>query len=310
MSVGEVFSSVNFRRSLAWIFLIVGILLYACGYFFVEHESVWREIAIKVADVLVIGVVLGFVTNAAQFIGIFKKDLQDIIYGKEFLEQRNDISQLWETVSKVLFKNKFPTIHKELLKVVNDYLPKDEVSYYNDFEINTTVEWVDKNRNIIRVTDNVSFDLIAESTDEFEYPLKTWTTIKEHKKDYSNNTEISVKGAGCYNIIDKGEYNDNGDICHELILKLRGATKYSVEYTREKTYSLDEDYILGLRAKYIIKDLRVCLELPEDIDARFTFRGTQLDFDNVKCPKNQIKKRYKGIVLPRQGYIFALRKKV
>ena len=48
-------------------------------YIYIEENSIWNKIAIKVADVLVIGVVLGFITNAAHFIGFFKQDLQDII---------------------------------------------------------------------------------------------------------------------------------------------------------------------------------------------------------------------------------------
>ncbi len=306
-SANRMFSFSSFRRSCDWIFIILGCVGYILGYFFIDENSVWKDISIKLADVLIIGVIIGFVTNAAKFMGIFKEELIEVIYRKESLEQRKDIYSIWEMVSKVLFKDKFPKIHKELLKTVNSYLPKDEISYYNDYEVNTLIEWVDKDKNIIKVTDNVSFELIADSTDKFDYPLKTWTTVKEHKDDYKHKTEISVKGGTC-NKIEKGEYLEDGDVCHEYILELKGATQYNISYTREKIYNFGDDYILGLRAKYIIKDLRVCLELPEGIAAQFSFRGTTDDFEDVKCSKNQIKKRYKGIVLPRQGYIFALRK--
>ena len=50
------------------------------------------------------------------------------------------------------------------------------------------------------------------------------------------------------------------------------------------------------------------LDYPDDIDAIFTCRGTQLDFEDVKNSKRRIEKKYKSIILPRQGYIFALRK--
>ena len=74
-----------FRTGVAWIILIVGIGLYAYGYFGINQDSIWKEIVIKIADVLVIGVILGYLSNAAQFLGVFKSDLQDIIYGKEFI---------------------------------------------------------------------------------------------------------------------------------------------------------------------------------------------------------------------------------
>lgn len=71
----NILSTNNFRTGAAWLFLIVGICLYIVGFFLIDDKSAWSKIAIKVADVLVIGVVLGFITNAAQFIGIFKQDL-------------------------------------------------------------------------------------------------------------------------------------------------------------------------------------------------------------------------------------------
>ena len=162
-----------FRTGFAWIILIVGIGLYAYGYFGINQDSIWKEIVIKIADVLVIGVILGYLSNAAQFLGVFKSDLQDIIYGKEFIKQRKDLDPLWDTLSKQLFKNKFPAIHKEFLNVIKNYFPKDEISYYNDYERNTTIEWYDRNYRIIKVTDVVSFDLVAETTDKFSYPIKT-----------------------------------------------------------------------------------------------------------------------------------------
>lgn len=306
----NILSTNNFRTGAAWLFLIVGIGLYVWGFFIINEDSIWSKIAIKIADVLVIGVVLGFITNAAQFIGIFKQDLQDIIYGKEFIKQRKDIYPLWENLSKELFKNKFPTLHKELLKTVNGYLPKDEVSYYNDYEIHTSIEWVDKEKGIIKATDNVAFDLISETTDKIPYPIKTWTTIK-NKQEYTNRiTQITVNGNKPNEIKNLGEKKDvEGSLCQEQQLFLQGSTKYEIKYTREKTYNINDDYYVGFRARYIVNKLRVCLDLPNEIDAIFTCRGTQKDFEDVSNSGNRIEKRYRGIVLPRQGYIFALKRR-
>lgn len=105
-----------------------------------------------------------------------------------------------------------------------------------------------------------------------------------------------------------GEYKEYEDVCHEQKVKLKGSIKYEIRYIREKTYNINEDYYIGFRAKYIVNKLRVCLDLPDDIDAIFTCRGTQSDFEDVKNSKRRIEKKYKSIILPRQGYIFALRK--
>lgn len=44
----------RFRESSAWIILILGMLLYYISYFHIEQPSVWKEILIKIGDVLVI----------------------------------------------------------------------------------------------------------------------------------------------------------------------------------------------------------------------------------------------------------------
>lgn len=297
-----------FKSGLAWIFFILGIGFYYLGYFQIESQSIWREICIKVGDIFVIGVIIGYLSNAAQFLGIFKQDLQDIIYGKEFIKQTKDITPLWENVSKEMFKNKFPAIHKEFLKVINEYFPKNEVSFYNDYESHITIEWIDRENGIIHVVDSASFELIADTTDEFEYPLKTWTRVK-YKGVYENKiTEFTVNNT-IPDIEDVKSYRDNDDICHEQKVKLKGSTKYEIRYVREKKYCIDDDYYIGFRAKYIVNKLRVSLDYPDDIDAIFTCRGTQSDFEEVKNSKRRIEKKYKSIILPRQGYIFALQKK-
>lgn len=305
----DLLSYKHFRTGSAWIILILGIGLYAWGYFGIEQNTVWKEIVIKIADVLVIGVILGYLSNAAQFLGVFKKDLQDIIYGKEFIKQRKDLDSLWETLSKELFKNKFPAIHKEFLKAIKNYFPNDEISYYNDYERNTTIEWNNKDDRTIKVVDVISFDLIAETSDNFAFPIKTWTKVSNEDIYQDNITEFWVNKKRV-EIEDVKTSCKNGQICKEQKIELSGSTKYEIQYTREKVYNIDDDYYIGFRPKYIVNKLRVCLNLPDDIEAMFACRGTQLDFDDITTGSSKrIEKKYRGIILPRQGYIFALRVK-
>ena len=90
--ISKIFSTESLRKAWPWIFLIIGVGLYVYGYR--ELNTKWAEIAIEIANILIVGVVLGFVTNAAQFIGIFKSDLQDIIFGEEFIKKRNDLPKV------------------------------------------------------------------------------------------------------------------------------------------------------------------------------------------------------------------------
>lgn len=305
--ITNVLSYKYFKSGAAWIIFIIGICLYIIGFLMCEDGTLWKEVCIKVADVFVIGVIIGYLSNAAQFLGVFKQDLQDIIYGKEFIKQKKDIYPLWETVSKEMFKNKFPSIHKEFLKTINSYFPQNEVSYYNDFEAYTSIEWDDKEKDVVKVIDTISFDLIAENENEIIFPLKTWTRVNDTDAYKTTISMFKVNGNDVV-FCSKDKYIEEDNICEEFSVKLSGTTKYSIKYKREKIYDLKTDFILGFRAKYIVNGLRVRIDCPDDINLIFACRGTQNDFEDGNTKKHSIEKKYKGIILPRQGYICALQK--
>lgn len=50
----------KFRSGSAWIILLIGVGLYVLGYFVCDKDTIWKEIVIKIADVFVIGVILGY----------------------------------------------------------------------------------------------------------------------------------------------------------------------------------------------------------------------------------------------------------
>lgn len=301
----------NFRGGSAWFLLLLGIALYCCGYFWMPNDSIWKEVVVKIADVLVIGVIIGYLSNAAQFLGVFKQDLQDIIYGKEFIKNRNDIDVVWENVTKQLFKNKFPALQKDLLNIISDYLPKDEVSYYNDYETHTTIEWVDRKIGIIKATDNIEFELIADNSSRFTYPIKNWVRVPDGKSSsnwYKNElTNITVNDKAP--TLGEQMKTKEGDVfCEIQEIILEGCSKYSIRFTRVRQYSIFDDYYIGFRSHYIVNKMRVCLDAPDDIEVLFTCRGTTKDFDDVPQKGRRIEKKYKGLILPRQGYLFMLRK--
>lgn len=307
----KIISVICSKTALTVVLFLLGIGAYVWGYYIDDRTSLLREILIKVGDVLVIGVVIGFIANAAQFLRLFKMELQNVVYGKEFIGKQKDVSDIWETISKQLFKNKFPRIHSDFLKVIKSYFPNNEVSYYNDYEAHIIIEWHNSCNNLIKVLESVSFELVAESEDKFLYPLKNWTHVKDEEAYENKIISFMVNGKTPKTTQSK-VYKDGEDKCVEEIVELKGSKTYKVEYTRAKIYNIYDDHYLGFRAKYIVKDLRVYLECPDDIDAQFICRGTTEDFSDITkglSTNNRIGKRYCGIILPRQGYIFALQKK-
>lgn len=139
--IKNLFSRQTLIMSSPWLMLVTGLALYVIVYSgAISYSSIWRDVATKAADVLVIGVILGYFTNIAKMLGIFKQDLREIVYMEEHLQKRNDLDNLWDRISKQMFKNKFPIIHTQFLQAIKDYFPQEEVSYYNNYNSFTKVE--------------------------------------------------------------------------------------------------------------------------------------------------------------------------
>lgn len=161
-------------------FALFGGVCYIIGYIlkYSPHNQIIPDILLKIADILVIGVVVGYLTSLAQWSGVFKSEIQNIIFGKSFIGVRSDIESVWYNVTKQLFKYKFETIHKDLFDSLKQTLPNDDtVSYYEDYDIDIKVEWVDKDKGLIKTTENIDFVLSAESDNEFSYTIKTSSII-------------------------------------------------------------------------------------------------------------------------------------
>ena len=130
------FSKNTIKKSVGVICALIGISLYIIGYGFMDIQSTASKIIINIADVFIIGVVVGYLSSVAQWAGVFKKEIQDIVFGKKLIGERNDINSIWSNVTKQLLKNKFAPIHEELLCAIrNAAIPSDDtVSYYEDHD--------------------------------------------------------------------------------------------------------------------------------------------------------------------------------
>lgn len=307
----------SFQISLSWLIPFFGFLGYYLVYAdVIKNDKELNDIIIKVSDILVIGGFVGFLSNTSQAFGIFKKQLEDIVFSEKFLVNRNDIKPIWRKISKLMFQQRFPDISEDLLSIIQEqYICKDEYSYYSNYRIITDVKWADEYHKFILVTDRVFFDLVFEKEGEADVVFKTWINgVKslQKGKDYFcyckclvDNEEREVK---C-----KETYKDNDNLyIVDNIVKVNNMNKrqvHQIYIEREKKYLFDLDYDISFRAKYIVKDMTITLNLPMDIKATFICRGTPKDFIKVKNEENTIEYMYKGLILQRQGYIFALHRR-
>lgn len=296
-----------FNAGYSWLFLLAGLILYYLGYEIFD-EGLWKQIIIKFGDVFVIGVILGYITNVSALFGVFKKELESVIYAEKFLKRRTDLDQIWEKITVELFKSKFPSLHKDLLGIIkNKYLPVENISYYNDYNISINLEWYNKEKKIVKCTTKTNFELIAEDRCKIELPLQTWTEIKGlSKEDYS--VKVSEYTVNNKPQILKETQNIKQD-SHEYkcTIDLSGELKYEISQTIEKVYSFEKDYDISFKARYMINRLTVNLRHPSDITSRFIGRGTIDEYKKISSSLDSLEMKYKGLILPEQGYVIVLK---
>lgn len=303
------FSKESFKRSIGYICAVVGLACYIIAYAWIQKDSVAYNILLNIADVLVIGVVVGYLSSVAQWAGVFKKDIQDIVFGNKLVGERKDIEEVWSNITKQMFKFKFADIHKKILYALKEVLPSDEdISYYEDYDADSKIEWVDREKGIIKCYDNFSMFIVVESDKKFDYTITSWLVEDENQANGRSSETLQVvvdnkKLSNLKTIIKK----DGTEIKRETIIPLSGKKRYFLQYSRVQQYCIFDDYYIAFRAKYITNGLKVSLELPQDIEALFIERGTMEEFQNVKISKSHIKKLYKNVIFPKQGYIFALK---
>ena len=276
-------------------------------------EKELNEIIIKISDVLVIGGFVGFLTNSSQFFGVFKNELEKIIFSTEYISTKKNISEIWRKTSKVMFEEKFYNISEELLNIIEKhYICKEEYSYYDNYRIITDVKWADKEKIYINVVDNINFNLITEKKGEIDISFSTWMAEISSLDDDTNyicELECKIDGEDFKpNRMYKQENNSLHVIDAIKIVNSKEKNIYDVNIKRIRQYKFDLDYDISFRCKFIVKDMAISLNLPDDIAAAFICRGTPKNFIKVKNTLTNKEYLYKGLILQRQGYIFALQR--
>jgi hypothetical protein len=58
-----------------------------------------------------------------------------VIHENQVLQQRQDLKELWKTISVAVYKTKYGTIGEDIAaKLTADYLPTEDAFYYEVFQ--------------------------------------------------------------------------------------------------------------------------------------------------------------------------------
>lgn len=326
----------SFKSSIPFITFFLGILSAYIGFSDIKFiSSSIKEVSLWLSNTLIIGAIVGFMSSYAQARGIYKKDLESVIYDRKFLSIRNDLFKFWKNITAIFFEKNFPEISEDLMEIIlRHYLPynakendnkgNSSIEYYcENFLDKNTIEWYNEEHRTIKVTTVSTFDLKTISSNSItDFPYKVSISLEgNYPEDYKVEMVDYIIDGNKYtedseefglHIISNGPNIDvNKDLITEYHVKLNGKNEYSVKRILEKTYCIDNDYFIGFKAKSIIKNLRVQFfnNISEKLDLCFIPRGTLNNFKTNEDRAFFLENEYKGLILQNQGYIVILKLK-
>lgn len=299
----------NLKRGSAWIALIVGGILYVFYFWIIPeffngtNENI-KNIVETFAEVLVVGGIAGTLVNTAQDMGIFKDELKEILYGQDFLRRRNDLPEIWEEMTNVMYKSRFNYIPSTLIKTIrNLYLPENPTFVQNRVS-SIRLEWVNKSKNIVSLVAKDSFDFIQGHHPQNVYKSMVGINIKGlTKEDYFYKVSYKVNGQTCETIT-KEDINDN-TLCWKSTVKLPNESNCSIERSTHQQFSLQNDHVYSTFATIPINGFVLNFSYPKDLDIMFLNMGTTDDFEITDQREGYLVARSKGLILNKQGYIIA-----
>lgn len=296
--------------NIPYIALTLGCVLFTYGSFHTFDSSNLKEFISGLGKTILASGIFALLLKTIQFMGVFKEELSKVVYDTRFLKNRKDLPEVWEGVSKVVFKNKFPSISNRLLKDITEvYFPTGHGSYYDELEHFISYKYTDATKNTIELTYTVYMNIICDSPQkETIYEYTNVFTFRESKDELIHLTN-SIKVDGDTKIPIQKESTYENQLTRNYKVRLTGKEKYKIERREIRNYFLDIDNIMYFTAIKITNNIKIDIVHPDDLDVIFKKCGTINEFELKNSTTTFKQYKYSGIIYPQQGYIFTLNKK-
>lgn len=300
------------RVAIPYILISIGIFTLAYSVFGTFEDTRFKELMGGLGKSILIGGIFSFGLKTIQFLGVIKNELSEVMYcDPKYLSKRSDLAQLWENISKVLFKNKFPKISTAITHDVRKlYFPTDHVLYYDDYKQTVEIELIDSEKQIVKVTQYSQY--IVYPKDKTSFKQETTNTIKfnDSANEVSFNiTKFKINGKEELPIVSQKLDLDEKTLKTNFYFVLEGQDYYKYDTVIEKQYSLLYDNIISTKKDYLIHDFNLKIILKGDLDIQFYELGTLHQFNKITVHSASYKEfDYKGIIYPKQGYLLLIKK--
>lgn len=290
-----------------FVYIVLGIIFIVASFIWLDEKNIWYKIFYTVGTTMLAGGVFGSIAKSSQFTDIFSKILRDIIYGKEQLDNRNDLEKIWENVTEVLSKKKFNKINGEMQRNIKKYfLPVDHDYYYDNFNIDVNIEYDEDDRDYLIIKEVTTFNLICE--DEKQKIKNQFSCVIKMDMAKISDTKYNLKKLQFNSVDYDGKYGatiDGNKLIFKYEKELSGKKSYHIKREDEKRFNIKYNPIKSQIAVWVYNNLRMDITYPKDLDLDIRGLGllNELNIEDKAANKfiNRKVIDYKGLVYKNQG---------
>lgn len=179
--------------------------------------------------------------------------ISDALYSEALLSKRNDITELWKNISKIIHCERFPEIRDELDRIIfNNYFPKESPCYYIDENLHFNMSFIDGNHDYVTLIEESSFTVVAVNTDPFKHSVSGSILLKNNHDEFSSFvvTDFFIDNVShLEHVITTKPYILNGHLHYRFEITFKGKERYFVKRRTKKILSLDADKSKGYTVK-------------------------------------------------------------
>ncbi len=291
-------------KNLTWVLIIISLIL-----FLISHNrslsNDLRSLLEKAGLAILSSGIFAAVLKSLQFTGIFRDEITKVMTGTAFIQNRNDLPEIWKDISKCLYKRKFPKISNLLEDtILNTYLPTKAKFYYEDYNVSVCISEINENFEI-SYTQTCEYNVILDENAESAV-LEIETEISDDDDPSTSIIndlvyfEVNEKPVELKE--DSSTIADPKKTLYKHELKNGKIFKIKSKYNRR--YPLKNENYKLFRLKYITHGMHVSISFPEDVRVSFFgiglvngFKSVNEDFKNHIC-----RILTNNLILPHQGF--------
>tara|TARA_R100000935_G_scaffold13736_5_gene27652 strand:+ start:79592 stop:80542 length:951 start_codon:yes stop_codon:yes gene_type:complete len=294
-------------NNLVWILLLLSaiLLLLSKLNLFKSEANVLIE---KLGFAVVSSGVFAAVLKSLQFQGIFKEEIESIILSDKFIKERKDKEKLWRSVSKAIYKKKYPKISKELNNIIfNEYFPRKRKYYYDDYRVTITIKELTED-GIIKFDQTIFYKVVMQAGETVADIVGYYTVDKPDEgsnfKIINDRKYFKIDGVDKLKDLKKDISKTDFETITTYKTTVKDKAEFSVEMKDYREYNIFEDNVKILRTSAITNEMNVSITYPGNMHVQFFNIGVIKEFEKVHVGHNNcISRSHKdGLILPNQGF--------